>query len=197
MIRPRPIALLLFALAACSAKGDSVGAQSAYAAQTAADAPALTAARTDSVSASRQTAITRAVALVSPAVVTVQTEQVQQVQPDMFDWMFGGAPQSRSEAGLGTGVVIRPDGVIVTNAHVVAGARTISVMLPNGAVYPAKVLGTDETQRPGGDQDRRQEPARGQARQFRQPDRRRVGDRHRQSVRLHARQPASRASRSA
>ncbi|HVA56886.1 MAG: trypsin-like peptidase domain-containing protein [Gemmatimonadaceae bacterium] len=146
MIRPRPIALLLFALAACSAKGDSVGAQSAYAAQTAADAPALTAARTDSVSASRQTAITRAVALVSPAVVTVQTEQVQQVQPDMFDWMFGGAPQSRSEAGLGTGVVIRPDGVIVTNAHVVAGARTISVMLPSGAVYPAKVLGTDETQ---------------------------------------------------
>ena len=102
--------------------------------------------RSDSVSDSRQNAITRAVAKVSPAVVTVQTEQVQQVQPDMWNWFLNSGPTSRAEAGLGTGVVIRADGVIVTNAHVVAGAQKISVMLPDGAVYPAKILGVDATQ---------------------------------------------------
>ncbi len=100
----------------------------------------------DTLHASRQTAITRAIALVSPAVVTVQTEQVTQVQPDLFDWMWGVGPQSRSEAGLGTGIVIQPNGVIVTNAHVVAGAQKISVMFPSGDVYPATTLGLDATQ---------------------------------------------------
>ncbi|HUX35018.1 MAG TPA: trypsin-like peptidase domain-containing protein [Gemmatimonadaceae bacterium] len=140
----------VIALAACSGPAKSGGARSAFAAETSADTPvggpAQRAAGDDTVSASRQTAITRAVARVSPAVVTVQTEQVQQVQPDMFDFMFGGGPRSRSEAGLGTGVVIRANGVIVTNAHVVADAQKISVMLPSGAVYPATVLGVDATQ---------------------------------------------------
>ncbi len=132
-------AILLYA--GCAGPGESSAAQTARTAS-----PPPRAATTDTVSASRQTAITRAIAMVSPAVVTVQTEQVQQVQPDLFDWMWGNAPRSRSEAGLGTGVVIRSDGVIVTNAHVVADANKISVMLPSGAVYPAKVKGVDATQ---------------------------------------------------
>ena len=127
--------------AGCSGPADSSAAQSART-----PAPPSRAAGADTIAASRQTAITRAIAEVSPAVVTVQTEQVQQVQPDLFDWMWGNAPRSRSEAGLGTGVVIRPDGVIVTNAHVVADANKISVMLPSGAVYPATVKGVDATQ---------------------------------------------------
>ncbi|MGH7670139.1 MAG: trypsin-like peptidase domain-containing protein [Gemmatimonadaceae bacterium] len=128
-------AVLLYA--GCSGPAESSAAQAP---------PTPPSTGSDSISATRRTAITRAIALVSPAVVTVQTEQVQQVQPDLYDWMWGNGPQSRSEAGLGTGVVIRPDGVIVTNAHVVADANTISVMLPNGAVYPAKRLGVDATQ---------------------------------------------------
>jgi serine protease Do len=128
-------------LAACSGPAESQAAQ-ASAVRFPERAPALA----DSVSQSRQNAITRAIARVSPAVVTVQTEQVQQVQPDLFDWMWGNEPRSRSEAGLGTGVVIRANGVIVTNAHVVAGAQKISVMFPSGDVYPATVLGVDETQ---------------------------------------------------
>ena len=131
-------AMLVYA--GCSGPRDSSAAQTA---DVRAPVPAAV---TDSVSASRQTAITRAIAKVSPAVVTVQTEQVQQVQPDLFDWMWGVGPRSRSEAGLGTGIIIRPNGVIVTNAHVVADANKISVMLPSGDVYPAKVLGVDETQ---------------------------------------------------
>ena len=132
-------AILLYA--GCSGPAESSAAQASDT-----RTPPPRAAVTDSISASRQTAITRAIAAVSPAVVTVQTEQVQQVQPDLFDWMWGNGPRSRSESGLGTGVVIRPDGVIVTNAHVVADANKVSVMLPSGAVYPATVKGVDATQ---------------------------------------------------
>jgi serine protease Do len=99
----------------------------------------------DQVSQSRRNAITNAVARVSPAVVTVQTEAVDQATQDPFDIIFGGGSRPRTQAGLGTGFIVRKDGVIVTNAHVVAGANKVSVMMPDGTVFPARVLGTDET----------------------------------------------------
>jgi serine protease Do len=99
------------------------------------------------VSQSRQNALTTAVAKVSPSVVTVQTETQQEAPPmNPFDMLFGyGRQAPRTQAGLGTGFVVRKDGVIVTNAHVVAGATKVSVMMRDGTVYPAKVLGADET----------------------------------------------------
>jgi serine protease Do len=103
------------------------------------------AARPAAVAASRRTAITDAVAKVAPAVVTVQTEVVQRVPVDPFESFFGGRPSTRSSAGLGTGFIVRSDGLIVTNAHVVAGATSISVMLRDGKTYPATQVGTDET----------------------------------------------------
>lgn len=102
-------------------------------------------ARAANIPASRQTAITQAVARVAPAVVTVQTEVVQRVAADPFDAFFGGRSGTQTSAGLGSGFIIRPDGVIVTNAHVVAGATNISVMLRDGTTYPARTIGTDET----------------------------------------------------
>jgi serine protease Do len=99
----------------------------------------------DQVSQSRRNAITNAVARVSPSVVTVQTEAVDQGTQDPFDVFFGGGGRQRTQAGLGTGFIVRKDGVIVTNAHVVAGASKVSVMMPDGTVFPARVLGTDET----------------------------------------------------
>jgi serine protease Do len=95
------------------------------------------------VSQSRQNAITAAAARVAPSVVTVQTEAVDQSPTDPFDLLFGRA-QPRTSAGLGTGFIVRGDGVIVTNYHVVAGANKISVMMRDGTVYPARVLGSDE-----------------------------------------------------
>lgn len=106
---------------------------------------AQTRATAPNVSASRRTAITSAVAMVAPAVVTVQTTMVEQVQPDEFARMFGAGDATRIVPGLGTGFIVRNDGVIVTNAHVIAGADSISVMLRDGTVYPATRLGTDET----------------------------------------------------
>jgi serine protease Do len=96
-----------------------------------------------SISASRRNAITAAVERVSPSVVTVQTEIVERIK-DPFAIFFGGGETSRQSAGLGTGFIMRADGVIVTNAHVIAGAQKVSVMLRNGSVYPAVVKGADE-----------------------------------------------------
>jgi serine protease Do len=96
------------------------------------------------ISQSRRTAITEAVAKVAPAVVTVQTEAIEQRPVDPFDFFFGRTPQ-RTQAGLGTGFIVRNDGVVVTNAHVVAQANRVSVMMRDGKVFPARVVGQDET----------------------------------------------------
>jgi putative serine protease PepD len=48
-------------------------------------------------------------------------------------------------AAAGTGIVIDPGGTIVTNAHVVSGASTIQVQLPNGDLLPATAKGVDAT----------------------------------------------------
>ena len=104
--------------------------------------PAVTA----TVSDSRRNAITRAVERVAPAVVTVQTEAVERVQGDpLFEWMYGRQQSSRIVPGLGSGFIVGSDGVVVTNAHVVASATRVSVMRRDGTVHPARVLGTDET----------------------------------------------------
>jgi serine protease Do len=97
------------------------------------------------ISDSRRTAITTAVARVAPAVVTVQTEVVERVPVDFVEQFFGGRSGERSRAGLGTGFVIRDDGVVVTNAHVIAGASRIVVMTRDGRTHPARLLGADET----------------------------------------------------
>ena len=115
----------------------SPGAQVATGAATTVPSPGTRAAQ-------RRTPITDAVARIAPSVVTVQTEVVEHEQPDPFNQFFGGRPQDRTVPGLGSGFVIRPDGVIVTNAHVVAGASRVQVALRDGTTYSAKVLGVDE-----------------------------------------------------
>jgi len=133
------LSALAFAAAAAAA---CTGTPSESAAQVARTADSARAAH---IPDSRRTAITEAVARVAPAVVTVQTEVVQRVAADPLDAFFGGRSGTQTSAGLGSGFIIRPDGVIVTNAHVVAGATNISVMLRDGTTYPARAIGTDET----------------------------------------------------
>jgi serine protease Do len=102
-------------------------------------------ATTNQVNASRRTAITEAVARVAPSVVTVQTEVVERVPADVFEQFFGGRSGQRAAAGLGCGFIVRADGAILTNAHVVAGASRISVAMKDGTSYPARLIGIDET----------------------------------------------------
>ncbi len=80
-----------------------------------------------------------------PAVVYVKvTQKARFQQPNsIFDLLFGFAQTPRDQVGLGSGVIIRPDGYIVTNNHVVAGADVIEVTLENNKVYQAKLVGTD------------------------------------------------------
>lgn len=111
----------------------------------AAQARQVSADQTEAISTQRRTAITAAVARVAPSVVTVQTEVVEAVPADFYEQFFGGRSGRRTSAGLGSGFIVRPDGVIITNAHVVSGATRISVALRDGTTYQAKLLGSDET----------------------------------------------------
>ncbi len=83
------------------------------------------------------------------AVVYVEvTVQSQSRSVDPFEFFFGfgngyGFGQPREQKGSGSGVIIRPDGYIVTNNHVVAGATSIQVTLNNNQQYEATIVGTD------------------------------------------------------
>ena len=79
------------------------------------------------------------------AVVYVKVVQKARQQPatSIFDLLFGFAQTPKDQVGLGSGVIIDPDGYIVTNNHVVAGADIIEVTLENNRVYPATLVGTD------------------------------------------------------
>ena len=75
------------------------------------------------------------------------TQTMQQAPSSIFDYFFGfpqgGAPQQREKVGSGSGVIIREDGYIVTNNHVIDDATKIEVTLNNNQTYPATLVGTD------------------------------------------------------
>ncbi|OFY44082.1 MAG: hypothetical protein A2X18_08160 [Bacteroidetes bacterium GWF2_40_14] len=81
------------------------------------------------------------------AVVHVKSVKTGIEQPySILDFFFGyRAPNAtpRDEASTGSGVIIKPDGYIVTNNHVIDGASEISVTLDNNSTYKAKVIGAD------------------------------------------------------
>lgn len=98
---------------------------------------------------SRQTAITRAVEKVSPAVVSITvTEMVsggRRLRFDQYYNRFFSVPIEREVSSMGSGFIISEDGLVVTNQHVAnKNAKKIMVSLPDGNQYEAEVLGSDE-----------------------------------------------------
>jgi serine protease Do len=96
------------------------------------------------------------VANVAPAVVTIRAEK--RVRPprqhpffndplfrDFFGGLFEGAQRApqRAQIGLGSGVIVKPDGYIVTNHHVIDGAEAIKIETPDHRIFDAKVVGSD------------------------------------------------------
>ena len=111
-------------------------------------APAATA----MLSSSGQPDFVQAAAAVTPAVVYIRTtysqsegsDQQSQMQ-QMFGDMFGQhmRPQSGPQMASGSGVIISPDGYIVTNNHVVEKAEKIEITTNDHRNFRAKVIGTD------------------------------------------------------
>lgn len=60
-----------------------------------------------------------------------------------FEDLFFGRRSQRPQVGTGSGVIISPDGLIITNNHVIDGAQEISITLNNNKSYKAELLGTD------------------------------------------------------
>ncbi|MBN2726394.1 trypsin-like peptidase domain-containing protein [Candidatus Mcinerneyibacteriota bacterium] len=103
------------------------------------------------VSAERAGALAVAAQNVLPAVVSIETEYepMQRRSNDVFEEFFreffGSAPDSRRDTkhGVGSGVIISPEGLILTADHVVEGASSIFATLPDGRQYKLKLLGED------------------------------------------------------
>ena len=83
-----------------------------------------------------------------PAVVHVKTVQMGEayIGNPLLDFFYGNAPRTREvpqRVGSGSGVIISPDGYIITNNHVIEGSDHITVALNNKKEYDAKLIGTD------------------------------------------------------
>jgi len=62
---------------------------------------------------------------------------------DFFDRFFGGRERDLNQRNMGSGVILHPDGYIITNEHVVADTEAIQVRLSTGKQYRAEVIGKD------------------------------------------------------
>ena len=98
--------------------------------------------------AERRTPVVAAVERIGPAVVNISAERIVRRRADpleeFFSWGFPGRRERgiRTES-LGSGVVIDPSGVVITNDHVVQGASRIVVTTADGKEYEAEVKGAD------------------------------------------------------
>ena len=97
--------------------------------------------------ARRRNEVVEVVQKVSPAVVFIGTEQEVESpfrgRRSVMEDFFGAPPQAQRAQGLGSGVLVDPSGIIITNDHVIRGASAIHVVLADGRELEAEVVGSD------------------------------------------------------
>jgi len=103
----------------------------------------------DNIAVSYSSAVSRA----APAVVSITADKVistrQVLVPSnpilqrMFPGIAIGPPMKQRQQSLGSGVIVSTDGYVVTNNHVIQGAEQIKIVLYDGRVTNARVIGTD------------------------------------------------------
>jgi serine protease Do len=105
----------------------------------------------DAISYDRESAITKAVKEVSPAVVGINVlkekkEKVRTIfdNDPFFSNFFPPQYSNRIVPSMGSGFVYTPDGYIVTNHHVIKDGKRIIVTTTEGKEYDAKIVGSDE-----------------------------------------------------
>lgn len=80
------------------------------------------------------------------AVVHVKNTTLVEGQPrNLFEFFYGGGGQPRAQIGSGSGVIISPDGYIITNNHVIENSNSLEIKLNNNEIYEATLIGTDPT----------------------------------------------------
>ncbi|MBS14198.1 MAG: 2-alkenal reductase [Gemmatimonadetes bacterium] len=101
----------------------------------------------DEIKASRRTGIVRAVDRVAPTVVSINTfhyKEYPKYRDPFFDYFFESPSMVRERVpGIGSGFVIREDGYVLTNSHVVENAREISVTFPDGKKFDITDVAND------------------------------------------------------
>jgi serine protease Do len=140
------LALVVVSFASCSGQSRLLNLQPSE--------PAQPVAPSNSSPVGLQTSYADLVSRVSPAVVTIRsTERARAAQqfPFMDDPMFreffgDRMPQQQPQRpvlGVGSGVIVNPDGYILTNHHVVDGALEIRVEMTDNSTFTAKLVGSD------------------------------------------------------
>lgn len=79
------------------------------------------------------------------AVVHVKNVTLSSGPTSIWDFFYGSEQKQRPQVGTGSGVIITPDGYIVTNNHVISKATELKVTLNNNKTFDAQIIGTDPT----------------------------------------------------